>query len=133
MSGPDEIAAVGEESVEIARAVLEAGAAAGHTKRHVGVEPRDAQFVEQPDQRGIAAVVVDLEAGVQGEAPVGGFEVVRVRVTAEARVTLEQQDVVAASQQPGGRQSGDAAADDRYPLNGRSSRAIPTQESACST
>jgi hypothetical protein len=58
---------------------------------------------------------------------------VGMRVTAEARLTLEQQDVVAAGEQPRGRQSGDAAADDRYPLNGRSSRAIPTQESACST
>ena len=67
--------------------------------RHVGVLGRDAEFVEQPAQRGIGAVVVHEEGRVHtDDLAVAAVDVVGVGVPAEPGVGLEERDTVTSGQ-----------------------------------
>ncbi len=56
----------------------------------------DAELGEEPQQRGVGALVVDDEAGVERDlAPVGGAHRDRVGMAAEALVALVERHVVA--------------------------------------
>ena len=103
-----------EQPAEAAGArVLEAAAVVAHRHRHVGVLGGDAEIVEQPAQRGVGAVVVNQERGVDADdVAVAAVEEVGMGVPADPAVGLEQGDLVAGRQQVGRRQPGDPAADD---------------------
>ena len=67
---------------------------------------------EEPEQVRVGALVVHDEPGVErGTPPVGGGDVVGVRVPAEPAVGLVQRDVVVPLEQVRGGQAGDAGAD----------------------
>ena len=68
------------------------------------------QFVEQGDEVGVGAVVEDQEAGVHRGGDAAQRDVHRVGMATQAFVALEQGDMVAARQQVGAGEAGNAAA-----------------------
>ena len=113
VGGPGEVGRLREQAAEPAGArVLEAAARAPHAHRHVRLLRRHAQLAEQAQEIRVGAAVVHDEAGVDVDgAAVGRGQLVGVRVPAQPVVGLEQRDVVAALQEVGGREPGDAGAD----------------------
>lgn len=69
-------------------------------------------MVEQRHQVGIVWSIVDDEGGVNSERPCGRLDDDGVGVAVQAIGTLKQGDRMGAAQQPGGRQTGDAGAND---------------------
>ena len=98
-----------------------------HGDRPRAVDPRHRQrrrvrraghleLVQQPVERRVrGAAREELEPGVDGEHLPVDLDVDRVRVAAETVVLLEQRDVVVLLEQPCGRESRGAAADDADP------------------
>ena len=66
-----------------------------------------------PQERRIGDVVVDDEAHVDGDRPVGRVDGDRLDVAADRRLGVVQRDVVVAVEGVGGAQAADPAADDR--------------------
>ena len=138
VGGADERTPIGEQALEVSRAVLEPGRRVGHAEGHVRIAAREADLVKQPDEQGIGSVVVDDKARVDRQRAVGRVKLVGVRVAAEARRALKEQDVVLAREEPGRAEAGDPAPDDGDPThtassasssgNGRRSRAMRNQE-----
>ncbi len=104
----DEVAAIGEQGVEVGGPVGEVSGAVGDREAHLGVDRFDAEFVEEPAQVGVVAVVVDDEAGVDADRPGSGVvDCDGVGVAAEAIVGFEEDDVVARPENMGAGESGD--------------------------
>ncbi len=114
---PDQVPALREEPVGAAAAVLEPAVAARHRERHVRVASRHAQLREQPHQVRIGAVVVDEEAGVERHASLRRGDDHGIGVATQPVLFLEQLHPMAAAQQVGGGQPGNARADDRDALH----------------
>src|SRR3546814_4104004 len=69
-------------------------------------------FIEQRIEVRVVDRIADNEAGVDRQHAVRRLHLDGVGVAADACVLLEDRDVVTASEQIGGRQTGDAGADD---------------------
>jgi hypothetical protein len=97
--------------------VLQPGRVVPHAHRHLGVLRGHAELAEQADEVRVGRVVVDDEARVDADVR----QVVGVRVPAEARLGLEERDVVRALQDVGGRQAGHTGPDhgDAFTGHGR--------------
>ena len=117
---PDQVPPLREEPVGAAAAVLEAAVAARHRERHVRVASRHAELCEQPHQVRIGAVVVDEEAGVERHASLRRGDDHGIGVATQPMLFLEQLHPMAAAQQVGGGQPGNARPDDRDVLHARS-------------
>ena len=103
-----------------AAGVLETASVATHAHAHLGAPHLHAELGEQPAQQGIGDVVVHDETAVDRvPAAVDVGDVMRVRVTPESGLRLEQSDVVRVSEQVGGSQPGDTRPDhgDRRPVS----------------
>ena len=81
-------------------------------ERHVGCRGRDAEFGEQGGEIGIAGLVVDDEAGVDGDAAAVRLDLDGVGMAADALVGFVERDVMALGQQPSGGHAGNAGTDD---------------------
>src|SRR5438552_16931265 len=95
MRRTQEIAPLREESVRAAAAVLQACSSARHAEAHVRRPCFEADLGEEPHEIRVRAIVVHEKARVQRQGAGGwGLHHDRVRVTAEARLLLEQPHVV---------------------------------------
>jgi hypothetical protein len=103
------VSALRDEACEGA-AILEAAAVEADGERHVRRLGRNAEMLEQGDEIGIVALVVDDEADIDGMAAVRPVH--RTGMAAEPALTLVDHDIVLATQQPRRAQPSDAGADD---------------------
>ena len=117
MRRANQIAALGEEPVGAATAVLQAGPPARHGKRHVGVARGHSELPEQPHQVRIGAIVVHQETRIERDAAVWGGNQDRIGVAAETLLLFEELHPVPPAQEIGSGQTGDAGADDRDVLH----------------
>ena len=108
-----------EQSAQAERAgVLEAGRVVAHRQRHLGLLGRDTELVEEAEKRRVGVLVVDDEAGVDGQGALTLRHQMGVGVAAEAVVGLEERDARRFRGDVGCRQSGDTGADDGHPWSG---------------
>ena len=114
-AGVGGVGRLGEDPAEALGArVLEPAAVAAHRHAHVGGLGLHPELAEEAQQRGVRAQVVHDEAAVDGhDAPVGGHDIVGVRVATETRLGLVERHVALALQHVRGGESGDAGTDDR--------------------
>ena len=106
-----------EQSAQAERAgVLQAGRLVAHRHRHLRRLRADADLGEEAQQRRVGALVVDDEAGVDGEdTAVRVGDVVGVGVAAEPGVGLVERDVGVLGRHMCRRQPRHAGSDDRDP------------------
>mmetsp|Transcript_3279 Transcript_3279/g.11507 ORF Transcript_3279/g.11507 Transcript_3279/m.11507 type:complete len:308 (+) Transcript_3279:2464-3387(+) len=127
-----QVAALGEDRAQIAAAPLHVLARHLGREAHVAFSDIDAQLLEQLDQQRVGAFVEDQEAGVHAVRDALQRDVDRVGVAAGVVTGFEQRDVSVAAQRPGGRQAGDAAANNRNALarliTGRPRMPSPAQQ-----
>ena len=97
------------------RLVLERATVLRDGERHVARLGDDAQRAEQSDQVRVVRLVVDDEAGVDGERARAVVDLDRVRVTAQVRAGLEHGHVVEARERPGRAQARDPTSHDGDP------------------
>ena len=107
-----QVAALGEEAVEVVAVVFGAAGRVMHREAHLGGLRGDAELVQQADEVGVGPVVEHDEAGVDGEGLALHLDIHRMGMAADPVTGLEQGDLVLALQQVGAGQAGDAAADD---------------------
>jgi hypothetical protein len=93
------------------------GAGARHRERHVGGLRVDRELAEQAQQIRVGAIVVHEETRVEPHRSVGAVDRHRVRVPAQARLALEQVDLMTTAEEVRGRKAGHAGADHGDPLH----------------
>ena len=109
-----DIARLGEKSGDILAGVFIAAAFERNREGHVRWRRRHAERLEQLGQIGIAGLVIDNEAGVDGDFRVFELRIDGMAVSADAGVRLEHRDPMMAVQQPRAGKAGNACPHDRY-------------------
>ncbi len=93
--------------------IFQPAAVVAHRHRHVGLLGGDPEVVEQPAQSRIRAVIVHQECGVYPDhVAVTAVQEVRMGVSTDSAVSLEQRDPVTGRQHVRRRQPCDSATDD---------------------
>ena len=105
----DQVAPLGEHGGERGAPPLDPGDLVRHAEAHVARLGGHAQRVEEPDQTGVVALVVDEEPGVDVERSVGQIHGDGVGMSPRSAVGLEHGHVVATREEVGADQAGDAA------------------------
>ena len=86
-----------EVAAETASGIFVIGFAATDGERHVGVDAGDAEFVEQADEIGVGAIIVNDEPGIDGQGTAAGFDGHGMRVAAQAMLSFEEENAMLAA------------------------------------
>ena len=121
----NQVAPLAEQRAQAGGVVFQPVAGVLHRKAHGGRLRWHAEFIEQPREQGIVAPVEHDEAGVHVVLAAGLRHAVRVGVSAQAGLSLEQHHLVLARQPPGRAESGNATAHDRDPHRRLTRQAVP--------
>ena len=93
----EQVGALGEHGVETGAGPFQAGRAGARQldrKRHLARRRLDSEFIEQPDQVRVGALVKHQEAGIDAERGAVERDVDCIAVTAEITARFEQRHVL---------------------------------------
>ncbi len=107
---PDQVSRLGQHAAQRAF-VLQPAVVDRNPEAHVARLGGDAEALEQRDQVRVVAIVVDDEAGVDGDRRAVVVDGDGVGVTAEPALGLVHGDLMPGPQQPRGAEAGDAGTD----------------------
>ena len=110
---PEQVAALGEQGVEIVAVVFETRSLATQAEAHLRRQRVDAAGFQQINEFRIGALVVDDETGVDGVLFVVDPNIVGMGMPADVVIGLEHHEFMPAVQQMGTGQAGNTGSDDR--------------------
>ncbi len=113
--GIHQVAALGEQRVEVGAAVLQTGAGIGDAEAHLSGVGRDVELLQQGHEPGVVGLVVDDEPGVDCVVDAVDLDIDRVRVATDAVVRFEDGQLVVGAELVGGDEARHAGPDDRDP------------------
>ena len=113
----EQVAALGEQAVEIGAGIFESGLLVPYTETHGGGLAGDPQAVHESNEVGVGPVIEDYEAGVDGVVAGAQFHIHRGGVATDSLAGLKHRYLVSCAQVVRAAEPGNSGSNNSYSQN----------------